>query len=98
MTIGGIVKARDGKPVAGATVIIMARAGAGSSPDWSYVPDVKVTTDTEGRWRFEEMPSGWSNVYIRVTHPDYVPTFMHARFPGAERLPAQGAEGRDDPG
>ena len=77
----GSVKTRDGKAVAGATVIIMARAGADSSPDWSYVPDVKVTTDTEGRWRFNEMPSGWSRVYINVTHPDYVPTFMQRDVP-----------------
>ncbi len=81
LTIGGLVKARDGKPVAGATVIIMARAGEGGSPDWSYVPEAKVTTDQEGRWRFEEMPSGWNNVYVRVMHPDYVPTFMLRDFP-----------------
>ena len=81
VTIGGTVKTRDGKAVGGATVIIMARAGADSSPDWSYVPEVKVTTDTEGRWRFNEMPTGWSFVYIRVTHPDYVPTFMQRDVP-----------------
>ena len=49
VTIGGIVKNRNGKAVAGATVIIMARAGADASTDWSYVPEVKVTTDAEGR-------------------------------------------------
>ncbi len=98
VTIGGIVKNRDGKAVAGATVIIMARAGADDSPDWTYVPEVKVTTDAEGRWRFGEMPSGWSSVYIRITHPDYVPTFMQRDVPHAERFDAQGEEGRDDPG
>jgi RNA polymerase sigma factor (sigma-70 family) len=76
LTIGGIVKNRNGEPVSGATVIVMARAGADSSPDWTYVPEVKVMTDTLGNWRFNEMPSGWSFVFIRVTHPDYVPTFM----------------------
>jgi RNA polymerase sigma factor (sigma-70 family) len=76
VTIGGIVKSPAGKAVTGATVIIMARAGADSAPDWSYVPFVKVTTDTEGQWRYNDMPSGWRNVYITATHPDYVPTFM----------------------
>ncbi len=79
-TIGGTVKTRDGKAVSGATVIITASA-ATLAPDWSYVPEVKVPTDAEGRWRYNEMPSGWSSVYIRVTHPEYVPTFMQRDFP-----------------
>ena len=49
VTIGGIVKARDGKPVAGATVIISARAGEGGSPEWTYIPEARLSTDTEGR-------------------------------------------------
>ncbi len=79
--IGGTVKARDGKAIAGATVMIMARAGADNSPDWTYVPGVKVTTDSQGRWGYNEMPSGWSRVYLTVTHPDYVPTFMQSNVP-----------------
>ncbi len=81
VTIGGTVKNRDGKPVAGTTVVVMARAGADGATDWSYVPEVKVTTDTEGRWRFNQMPTGWSFVYLKVTHPGYVPTFMQRDFP-----------------
>ena len=81
VTIGGFVKSPHGKVIGGATVIVMARAKADSSPDWSYVPEVRATTDTNGRWRFSEMPSGWEFVYIRVTHPDYVPTFMQRDFP-----------------
>ena len=81
VTIGGIVKSPQGKVIAGATVVVLARAGADSSPYWSYVPEVRVTTDANGRWRFSEMPSGWEFVYIRVTHPDYVPTFMQRDFP-----------------
>ena len=98
VTIGGIVKTRDGKAVAGATVIVMARAGADSSPDWSYVPEVKVTTDTEGRWRFDEMPSGWSFVYLRVTHPDYVPTFMQRDFPRPSDFLLKAKKAEIDPG
>jgi RNA polymerase sigma factor (sigma-70 family) len=80
-TIGGTVKTRDGKEVAGATVIIMARAGPDSAADWSYVPFVKVTTDNQGAWRYDEMPSGWSRAYLRVTHPDYIPTDMQSDIP-----------------
>src|SRR4029079_17340355 len=76
-----MVKTGGGKAVAGATVIIMARAGADRSPDWTYVPEAKVTTDSEGRWRFSEMPTGWSWVYVRAMHPDYVPTFMQRDIP-----------------
>ena len=81
VTIGGVVKNHDGRAITGATVIIMARAGADNSPDWTWVPGAKVTTDTQGRWRYGEMPSGWRNVYITVTHPDYVSTFMQREVP-----------------
>jgi RNA polymerase sigma factor (sigma-70 family) len=81
VTIGGIVKAPDGSPVSGATVVIMARAGAESSPDWTYVSEVNVKTDAQGRWRFDEMPTAWSFVSLRVTHPDYVSTFMQRERP-----------------
>jgi RNA polymerase sigma factor (sigma-70 family) len=81
VTIGGVVKNRGGKPIAGATVIVMARAGADGATDWSYVPEVKVATDAEGRWRFSQMPTGWSFVYLKITHSDYVPSFMQRDFP-----------------
>ncbi len=86
LTIGGIVKARNGMPVAEATVIITARAGDGGSPDWSYVPEAKVTTDVQGRWHFDRMPSGWNNMYVKVTHPGYVPTFMQRDVPAPSDL------------
>ena len=69
ISIGGFVKRRDGRPISGATVIIMSRAGADASPDYSYVPYEKVTTDAEGRWIFDAMPTGWNFVYLRVTSP-----------------------------
>ena len=82
VTIGGIVKARDGKAIAGATVIIMARAGADNSPDWTYVPNVKVTTDAAGALAVCRDAHGLEfRVYFRVTHPDYVPTFMQRDVP-----------------
>ena len=84
VTIGGIVKSRDGKPVAGATVSVRARAGADASPDWTYVPDVKVTTDTAGHWQFSEMPTGWSYVYCQ-RHASRLRPDVHAtRCPQAE--------------
>jgi protocatechuate 3,4-dioxygenase beta subunit len=76
VSIGGIVKGEGGPPVAGATVTVMARAGLDAAADFSYVPEVKVTTDAQGRWRFDAMPTGWSFVALRVAHPDYVPTIM----------------------
>jgi RNA polymerase sigma factor (sigma-70 family) len=81
ITIGGTVKSRDGKPVSGATVTVMARAGADTSPDWTYVPYVNVMTDAEGRWRYDAMPPGWIHVYFRVTHPGYIPSFMQRDVP-----------------
>ena len=59
----------------------MSRAGADASPDYSYVPYEKVTTDAEGRWIFDHMPTGWNFVYLRVLHPDFVPTDMQRNRP-----------------
>ena len=81
VTIGGVVKRRDARPIAGATVIISGRAGADLSPDYSYVHDATVTTDAQGRWQFAGMPSGWSYAYLKVSHPDYVPTLMQKNVP-----------------
>ncbi len=81
ISIGGFVKRLDGRPIAGATVIIMSRAGADAAPDYSYVDYVKVTTDAEGRWTFNAMPTGWNFVYLRVLHPDFVPTDMQRDRP-----------------
>ncbi len=80
-SIGGIVKRRDGRPISGATVEIMARAGADDSPDYSYIHDTSVTTDAQGRWTFSAMPSGWSRVYVSVAHPDFVATVMQRDVP-----------------
>ncbi len=94
VAIGGVVKDRRGGPIAGASVLITARAGVELSPDYSYLRDVRVTTDPQGRWRFGEMPTGWTMVYLQVTHPDYVPSRMLRDFrqPGDLLLKAKKAE------
>jgi 5-hydroxyisourate hydrolase-like protein (transthyretin family) len=62
-SISGIVRARrDGGPVYGARVHFVARGTAEESAleymaYFAYGPNV-VTTDEQGRWRFEEMPDG----------------------------------------
>jgi peroxiredoxin len=45
------------------------------------VPEVKVTTDDQGHWIFDAMPTGWSFVYLRVAHPDFVATVMQQDMP-----------------
>src|SRR5262245_54833526 len=59
----------------------MARAGADRAPDWTYVSEAWEPTGTDGRWHFDEMPSGWAYVYLRVSHPDHVPSSMQHDFP-----------------
>jgi len=55
VTIGGVVRSHDGKAVAGAEVTIMARAGADTSPDWSYVPEGTLTVTAQAPSRAPEM-------------------------------------------
>ena len=71
-TISGLVRSRrDGGPVSGARVRFVARGTAEESTleymaYFAYSPNV-VTTDEQGRWRFEEMPDG--DYIIHVTPP-----------------------------
>ncbi|MGC8640665.1 MAG: sigma-70 family RNA polymerase sigma factor [Isosphaeraceae bacterium] len=89
ITIGGVVKSRDGKPVAGAKVIVMATA-----PDRTHGVQLKATTDAQGRWRSDEMPRGWGDARVCVTHPDYVSTLIErdVRISSAFDLKARRAE------
>jgi beta-lactamase regulating signal transducer with metallopeptidase domain/thiol-disulfide isomerase/thioredoxin len=60
--IGGVVKNEEGRPIAGAKVAYC--------HDGVFFNDDTVT-DVSGRWKFDNVRPG-NDVFIRVTHPDYV--------------------------
>ncbi|WP_168222212.1 sigma-70 family RNA polymerase sigma factor [Aquisphaera giovannonii] len=76
-TIGGVVKRRDGEPIAGARVFVRATSPIrGTARDSEYSSIVgengRAVTDGQGRWRFDGMPSTWTRLSVVFWHPDYV--------------------------
>jgi hypothetical protein len=56
--ISGFVRAVDGKPIAGVAVVI---------PSSSF----RVETDAQGRWTLDNLPVGYRNMSVTITHPDF---------------------------
>ncbi|MHC4498186.1 MAG: carboxypeptidase regulatory-like domain-containing protein, partial [Planctomycetota bacterium] len=75
-SIGGFIQNEEGQPIEGATVHL--RAGGGESSKingaqvWARIWDHEETTDANGSWRCDMMPSELDYVEIRLTHPEYV--------------------------
>ncbi|WP_165232620.1 sigma-70 family RNA polymerase sigma factor [Aquisphaera insulae] len=98
-SIGGVVRRRDGTPIAGARIIIVARTLSrrpADREDYTLISEenAKVVTDAQGRWRFDEMPSTWASAYIRFAHSDFVPPSLTEKTspPSDEDLRATRAE------
>ncbi|MHC4499767.1 MAG: carboxypeptidase regulatory-like domain-containing protein, partial [Planctomycetota bacterium] len=75
-SIGGFIQNEDGQPIEGATIHLRAGGGESSTINgaqvWARIWDHKETTDANGFWRCDMMPSGLDYVEIRLTHADYV--------------------------
>ena len=75
---GGVVKNEEGQPIQGAWVAYNYREGG-------YFDDGHVT-DENGRWNFVDVRPG-KDVFIRVTHPDYLRLTTLAEMQKAQRDP-----------
>ena len=74
-SIGGIIQNEQGLPISGATVFITFRTSnmAGATEEVNAdIWDEKVSTDAQGRWRFDLAPVDLSKLRIRLAHPDYI--------------------------
>jgi beta-lactamase regulating signal transducer with metallopeptidase domain/peroxiredoxin/protocatechuate 3,4-dioxygenase beta subunit len=82
-SIGGIVNDEAGKPIAGATVnlLINRRGQTGESRERVAIWDKKITTDAEGKWRYNQAPSEMEEPWIRLSHPDYLSDEMYGMTP-----------------
>lgn len=71
--IGGVVHDEQGNPVEGVTVVAtnpldrMARGIMAAT-----ISGELGTTDSEGRWSYAKAPEQKINVFLRITHPDYL--------------------------
>jgi RNA polymerase sigma factor (sigma-70 family) len=86
LPIGGLVQDEEGKPVAGAEVMVAISQGKGDQPDldvptpgngsvYAPFPHFQVKTDAQGRWRCSILPANadqGSRLLFLVKHDDYV--------------------------
>ncbi len=75
-SISGEVKDEQGRPIAGVTVkpMIFTNVGPNTRPGREELDEpIPVTTDAQGRWRWETLPSGIepNRVSFQFSHPDY---------------------------
>ncbi|MAE64239.1 MAG: hypothetical protein CMJ18_08175 [Phycisphaeraceae bacterium] len=78
--IGGRIMDESDRPLESATVhlLVPGRDGDGPRP---AIWDHEVTTDATGRWRCDLMPSQLSDVWIRLSHPDYLSDTSYGATP-----------------
>ena len=79
--ISGVVKAEDGRPVAGAKVSPSIFYNSDDPPPGraEFLLEADPLTDAEGRWSFPTMPSGYdpARLAIRIQHPDFQPFVVY---------------------
>ena len=94
--IGGVVKAEDGRLVAGAKVSPRIFYNSDDPPPGrtEFQLGADAVTDAEGRWTCSLMPSGYdpARLAIRIQHPDFQPFEVY----GGTVTEAIGPEGHRD--
>ncbi|NQT01497.1 MAG: hypothetical protein HQ580_05715 [Planctomycetes bacterium] len=69
ISIGGIVKNKEGEPIAGAKVNLSLRGPEGRI---IFYIEHAVRTDADGKWRSDAMPRELDKLSMEITHPEYV--------------------------
>lgn len=70
--IGGMVKAPDGKPIAGAEVLIHQVVKTGLREYRRTDFDI-ARTGADGKWSSASVPAGFTNFNFQVSHPEFRP-------------------------
>lgn len=74
-SIGGFILNEKGRPIEGATVYLLVH---GTDETKSIaINDQKETTDINGQWRCDIVPSEIEDISIRLAHPDYISDEMY---------------------
>ena len=71
-TVGGLVKATSGQPIAGATVAIY-RVTNNSARVFTRIDHDLVVTGADGKWNSRSLPTNLNGFSFEAAHPDYRP-------------------------
>ena len=85
VAIGGVVKAPDGQPVAGANVVVH-KITKTSARDYTRIDHDTATTSADGKWTSSSLPADFEGFRFEVSHNDYRPVTY--AMPGAVEVPA----------
>ena len=77
ITIGGIVRDQDGKPVEGVKVLFEAVDDRPDMPERRVFGGGIAYTDREGKWSFDGAPQRAVSISIDAQHPDYTVNSSH---------------------
>lgn len=72
-SVGGVVVDEAGKPITGAQVSPSVKYKKRLGDNSPLGVGTKITTDAEGRWRYQHVPGSKRDLHISVNHPDYRP-------------------------
>jgi len=72
ITVGGVVKSPEGKPIAGAQVLIH-QVVKDSPREYTRTDYDTAITDHEGKWSSSSLPPGFQGFNFQLTHPEYKP-------------------------
>jgi len=78
-SIGGIIKDKQGKPIEGAKVFLLVPGG--NETERVAIRGQEEITDANGRWCCDIVPLELDDVWIRLTHPDYIDDEIYGLTP-----------------
>jgi hypothetical protein len=83
LSLPGDVKDVDGRPVEGCKVLLLVKRPI--SDYWTGTISREATTDSAGRFSFNEFVAFRSRFRLRVEHPGYQSALLEGSWPGTPR-------------
>src|SRR5207244_2870329 len=84
VAIGGVVKSSEGKPIAGAEVLVHRVIKTGTR-EYTRIDHDTALTDAEGKWSSSSLPADFQGFTFQLSHPDYRPALY--AMPGYAEAP-----------
>ena len=72
-SIGGVVVDSQGTPMEGVTIHPSIKYKKRPDDPEDLGIGTQLTTDAEGKWRFDSVPISMNEVFVEMSHPDFMP-------------------------